>query len=92
MIRLWDSVKTRFNSNNQQLFRVDSEITNKNDYSNFIIKQLKSIINQFEIILSDYDKGFLNKTNKIINYLKNKKIILVDPKSNNFNKYKGSLS
>ena len=70
---------------------MDSEITNKNDYSNFIIKQLKSIINQFEIvILSDYDKGFLNKTNKIINYLKkNKKIILVDPKSNNFNKYKG---
>ena len=64
-------VKTRFNSNNQQLFRVDGEITNKNDYSNFIIKQLKSIINQFEIvILSDYDKGFLNKTNKIINYLK----------------------
>ena len=50
---------------------MDSEITNKNDYSNFIIKQLKSIINQFEIIiLSDYDKGFLNKTNKIINYLK----------------------
>ena len=84
-------VKTRFNSNNQQLFRVDSEITNKNDYSNFIIKQLKSIINQFEIvILSDYDKGFLNKTNKIINYLKkNKKIILADPKSNNFNKSKG---
>ena len=85
-------VKTRFNSNNQQLFRVDNEIPNKNDYSNFIIKQLKTIINQFEIvILSDYDKGFLNKTDKIIDYLKkNKKIILVDPKSNNFNKYKGA--
>lgn len=85
-------VKSRFFSNNQQIFRVDKEYPNKKDYSDLIIKKLEMLINRFEIvILSDYDKGILNKSNKIIEYLKSKKkIILVDPKSSDFKKYKGS--
>ena len=85
-------VKSRFNSNNQQIFRVDKEHPNNKDYSDLIIKKLKILINKFEIvILSDYDKGILNKSNKIIKYLKSKKkIILVDPKSSDFRKYRGS--
>ena len=85
-------VKSRFNSNNQQIFRVDKEHPNNKDYSDLIIKKLKILINKFEIvILSDYDKGILNKSNQIIKYLKSKKkIILVDPKSSDFRKYRGS--
>ena len=85
-------VKSRFFSNNQQIFRVDKEYPNKKDYSDLIIKKLEMLISRFEIvILSDYDKGILNKSNKIIEYLKSKKkIVLVDPKSSDFKKYRGS--
>ena len=47
------------------------------------------------IILSDYLKGVLNDelTQKIIQYFKNKNIIiLVDPKGNNYKKYRGATT
>ena len=80
-------LKTRYVSNNAQLLRVDRE-------TKFSYLSSKSLFNYLKkdkskvIIVSDYDKGTLTFLN---DYLKKKedKIYLIDPKGENFDKYKG---
>lgn len=92
------TVKTRFLSNdNHQFLRVDNEsfLISSEAFEVQIIKKFKSIIDQYKIVvISDYAKGFLsyNLTKEIISIANfhNKKVI-VDPKSNSVEKYKGAF-
>ncbi len=90
------TIKTRILSNNQQLIRIDEELTLpipeiiENDFIDSINKIIKSE-NIDAIIFQDYDKG--NITPVVIDEITEKanelKIpILADPKKRNFNRYK----
>ena len=89
-------VKTRYIKNSQHLLRVDDEQVNFKLEKKSIIKiknlVLKNINNCDLVILSDYDKGILNKT--LIKYIikiakEKKKLIIADPKKIDFASYKG---
>jgi rfaE bifunctional protein kinase chain/domain len=88
------TAKTRVIADNQQIVRIDKEskeAINKNIQSK-IFEYVKSEINNLDgIILQDYNKGVL--TSSLIAQLielanKNKLLITVDPKFNNFYEYK----
>ena len=88
------TVKTRYIKNSKHILRVDKEkkIFKKcKKLSLSISKVLKRNIKKCNlIILSDYNKGFLNKTLiKEISEIGKKlnKIIIADPKKNNFGTY-----
>ena len=87
--------KTRFIANNQQILRVDKEkiIPVSKKIENKIYRySKKEILKSDVVIISDYNKGLItnNVLKKIINFSKkNKKPIVLDPKSSNFEKYKG---
>jgi D-beta-D-heptose 7-phosphate kinase / D-beta-D-heptose 1-phosphate adenosyltransferase len=91
------SKKTRIIASQQQVVRYDLE--SKEDINleteNKLIKSLKSVIGNYEIILlSDYGKGVLtNKVTRFLIDLSNDKGIkvLVDPKGNDYSKYKGAF-
>jgi len=86
--------KTRVIASNQQVLRIDREI--KRNINNNTLERLIKIIEDKVsrvnlIILSDYDKGLLTrelieKTVKLAK--KHKVLILADPKSLDFSKYK----
>jgi len=82
--------KLRVLSRNQQLIRLDFET----DFSNKCVDQITDlIIGEIErhhvLILSDYNKGVLRNIEKIINKANSLGThIFVDPKGNNFAKYK----
>lgn len=88
--------KTRIISNHQQMIRVDEEkiepLTIEEE--NIIIEFLeKNIENIGFIIISDYAKGVCteNLCKKIIDIANKKNIkVLIDPKKNNWEKYKNS--
>jgi D-beta-D-heptose 7-phosphate kinase / D-beta-D-heptose 1-phosphate adenosyltransferase len=81
--------KTRVLSSGQQIVRIDNEkIEELSDNEvNEIKKYLE--VNKFDIVIvSDYNKGFVNID--IIDFLKNLKIkIIVDPKPENISVFKG---
>lgn len=87
--------KTRIISNDQQLLRVDQEITNDITYEleNELIKKCTGIMEGEKInaiIFQDYDKGAVTERiiEKIIALAKKKDIpVLVDPKRKNFLKF-----
>lgn len=88
------TTKTRVIANDQHIVRIDIE--KKNPISvkteKKIIESLKKEIKKLDaIILEDYNKGVLTES-LIINVIelaeKNKKIVTVDPKFNNFFSYK----
>lgn len=89
--------KTRVIASSHHLLRIDSE--SKKEISAKIEKKITGIIydnaEDFEIIiLQDYNKGLLTKSliKKIIDFSKsNKKKILVDPKFDNFFRYKNTF-
>ncbi|MDA2919555.1 D-glycero-beta-D-manno-heptose-7-phosphate kinase [Desulfobacterota bacterium AH_259_B03_O07] len=92
------TTKTRLVTRNQQVARIDKE---KEDFiSNKIQKMVLSTINRhFDkhfpdgIIISDYKKGCISKDlcEKIIQLAREHKIFLVvDPKGDDFTKYKGA--
>ena len=86
--------KTRLLSSKQQLLRVDNEEEfTKEDWQSAKRKFDKSIsLNTSNLlIISDYGKGTLQDIPALIKKAKkfNKKV-LVDPKGNNFSKYKGA--
>jgi len=90
------TVKTRVIGNNQQVLRVDEEITSKlkeedeNALFDMIIK-VCSTQKVDALIFEDYDKGCLtsNLITKIIGFCKSMKIpSIVDPKKRNFLQYK----
>lgn len=81
--------KHRILTNSQQVVRVDFET----NYPPIVLNNaLKEIIADYKVIvLSDYNKGTLNAVSEIISYARSlNKIILVDPKGQDFNKYKGA--
>jgi D-beta-D-heptose 7-phosphate kinase/D-beta-D-heptose 1-phosphate adenosyltransferase len=84
--------KLRIVSKNHQLIRLDFE-------ENLPISCLKKLEIECEInidnidliVLSDYSKGVLKNTDKIISLARKKGIkIIVDPKGNNFQKYRNA--
>jgi rfaE bifunctional protein kinase chain/domain len=81
--------KHRILNNNQQVVRVDFEKRYEPISLNETVKQI--ISEHKVIVLSDYNKGTLDLVSEIINYARSlHKIILVDPKGHDFNKYKGA--
>jgi len=86
--------KLRLLSSKQQLLRVDNEEEFTKEDWNFAKKRFdKSIeLNSNNLlIISDYGKGTLQDIPGLIKKAKKfKKIVLVDPKGNNFSKYQGA--
>ncbi|MDO7253838.1 D-glycero-beta-D-manno-heptose-7-phosphate kinase [Helicobacter cappadocius] len=88
--------KTRVIVSNQQVLRVDKEDKSaiSEEISKEIFATLEHKISNYDcIILSDYNKGVLNSflTQKIIKLARSEnKLILCDPKGNDFEKYKGA--
>ena len=88
--------KIRFVSNNQQILRVDKEMTDPIDQKveSIILQKFSRKIDLCDVVvLSDYNKGMLTNSliKNIIKISKKKgKIIIVDPKKSNFLVYKGS--
>ena len=92
------TLKTRYIANGQQLFRTDEETISSLDSAikKKVLQYFKLFIKQADIVIfSDYGKAlfiednFCQKLIKLAN--KEKKKIIVDPKGNNFEKYKGSF-
>ena len=88
------SIKTRYKDKLKQIIRVDNEDTNfilKNKYKKVILSKLNCEINKFNlVVLSDYNKGLLDKDliQKIIKIAKNNNIkIIADPKKNDLSAY-----
>ena len=88
--------KIRFVSENQQILRVDRE---SNEFISYkieskVFKTFKNKVDDYDVVvISDYNKGLLtdNLLRSIIELSrKRKKIIVVDPKKNNFSPYRGS--
>ncbi len=89
--------KTRIISRNQQMMRLDTEITDyiSEDDEQLLFKNFTSFVRRYQpslVIFEDYNKGVLteNLINKIISFCKENKIVTtVDPKRKNFFSYKG---
>jgi rfaE bifunctional protein kinase chain/domain len=89
--------KTRIISRNQQMMRLDAEVTNdiNTELENELIQQLKNCIKENKpdvLILEDYNKGVLTQRSitEIIALCKANSIVTsVDPKRKNFFAYKG---
>jgi rfaE bifunctional protein kinase chain/domain len=90
------SVKTRIVAHSQQVVRVDEEsnvpLTETAEKS--VLSALPKLVEESDLILiSDYAKGFLseNVISELIRLAREgEKIILVDPKGINYNKYRGA--
>ena len=89
-------IKTRFINKEEHLLRVDNENTYFkliNKYKALIVEHLKKEIKKNDVIvLSDYDKGLLDKNliKKIIKIsTKYNKIIIADPKKIDLSSYSG---
>ena len=88
------TAKTRVIADSQHIVRIDKESkeTINKKIQNEIISYVKTIIKDLDgIILQDYNKGVLSSSliSQVIEAAnKNKKLITVDPKFNNFYEYK----
>ncbi len=82
-------VKLRVVAKHQQLIRIDFEDKPSHEILAEILDTYESIIDQFEvIILSDYGKGGLAHTAKMIEIARSHhKQVLVDPKGKDYSKY-----
>ena len=89
-------IKSRFIANNQQILRVDKEKIfpiSKSTEKKIYECSKKEILKASAVVISDYNKGLVTKNilKKIIVYSKKyKKPVIVDPKSLDFEKYKGA--
>ena len=87
-------IKNRIFADNQYISRFDEEVINNINRENEkkIINCIENIICDIDIVLlSDYNKGFLTNsiTQNIINVAnENDKVTFVDPKGNDYTKYK----
>lgn len=82
-------VKLRVLSRNQQLIRLDFEEKPSHEILAEVLDTYSSIIEKYDvIILSDYGKGGLQHTAKMIEIAnKHNKPILLDPKGSDYSKY-----
>lgn len=85
-------VKLRVLAKNQQLIRIDFEKEPSHEVLLDILEKFENIIDGFDVvILSDYGKGGLTHTSKMIKISKShNKMVLVDPKGNDYSKYQGA--
>ncbi len=83
--------KLRILNNNQQMMRLDFD-GDKNDFILKYKKKLSELIKQSNVIVfSDYEKGCLSEIQKLIKISNRlKKTIVIDPKGNDFYRYKNS--
>ena len=90
------TVKTRIIANNQHVVRIDQEKSkaiNKNQENEIFINFEKQIDKVDIVLLSDYAKGVFSEemcVRLITKAKKRNKLIIVDPKGKNYQKYKGS--
>jgi len=90
------SKKSRVIAVHQQIIRYDRESKDaiNQESEKELFKRFQKIINKFDaVLLSDYGKGVLtqNLTGKLVQVArKNGKFILVDPKGDDYSKYKGA--
>jgi len=87
--------KSRFIANNQQILRVDKEKivpVSKGTERKIYEYSKKEILKADAVVISDYNKGLITKNilKKIISFSKNhNKPVILDPKSTEFEKYRG---
>lgn len=86
------TTKSRIISRNQQMIRIDYEEINVLHPYDLLIDKYKNAVNLADIVLiSDYNKGTLKEIELLIEIANKKDIpVLVDPKGDNFNKYKNA--
>lgn len=83
--------KTRVMGRQQQLLRVDLEQRPEAHSVDSLIDQVSKAFARHDIIvLSDYAKGALDQVANLINTVKGKKLILVDPKGHDYSRYAGA--
>lgn len=84
--------KLRIISLQQQLLRLDFEERFPTLYAETLLEQITPLIEQYDaIVLSDYAKGTLVEPQGIIQQAKRHSIpVLVDPKGNDFQRYRGA--
>ncbi len=84
--------KLRILSQHQQLIRLDFEATSIEFDGSRLIEQYKQQLEDADVvILSDYAKGCLKDVEKLIRLAKGAgKKVIVDPKGNDFNRYRGA--
>ena len=82
-------VKLRVLARNQQLIRIDFEEKPSHEILAEVLDAYQTIINDYDVvILSDYGKGGLTHTSKMIEIAhKFNKQVLIDPKGNDYSKY-----
>lgn len=82
-------VKLRVLAKHQQLLRIDFEEKPSHEILAEILDQYENIIDKYDtIILSDYGKGGLTHTTKMIEIAnKHNKKVLIDPKGSDYSKY-----
>ncbi|MCC2645532.1 MAG: rfaE1 [Burkholderiales bacterium] len=85
-------VKLRVLAKNQQLIRLDFEEPPSHEILSETLEIYNEIIDDYDIvILSDYGKGGLNHAAKMIEIANShNKQILIDPKGNDYSKYKNA--
>lgn len=85
-------VKLRVIAKNQQLIRIDFEEKPSHEILAEVLDNFAEIIDQYQVvILSDYGKGGLSHTSKMIEIAKaHNKIVLVDPKGSDYSKYQNA--
>lgn len=92
--------KTRIIANNQQVVRVDHELAVPLQQAELeeLFNYLQDIVEEFPvIILSDYGKGFIceefmTRFMSLLDECRNRPLVLVDPKTVNYDLYKGLTS
>ncbi len=84
--------KLRVMSRNQQLLRVDTEEPINQDIQAQLLDHTQQYIHQQQVVvLSDYDKGSYPKPQQLIHAAKKANTpILIDPKGDDYSKYKGA--
>jgi rfaE bifunctional protein kinase chain/domain len=90
------TVKTRIFANQQQVVRIDRETTDhpKNSTLQNVLKYFTENIEDYDgMVISDYGKGLLTEklVRKMIRKVReSKRLVMVDPKLENFFSYKGA--
>lgn len=85
-------IKLRVLARNQQLIRLDFEQIPSHEILNEVLDSYEEVVSKHDvIILSDYGKGGLSHTSIMIELAKkHNKIILVDPKGSDYERYTGA--
>jgi D-beta-D-heptose 7-phosphate kinase/D-beta-D-heptose 1-phosphate adenosyltransferase len=84
--------KLRVLSQHQQLLRLDFETPLDEKITESLLLLYKTQLTHHDVIvLSDYNKGALSQVSELIDQAKNlNKLIFIDPKGNDFSKYRGA--